>query len=113
MTVEIAQRNKGALLDMPSCIDCKKAWKMYESEKLFFQNLVDTKGYYFPKRCSTCRAAKRKNTGNPFLNSLAERLTKIGEAAPSVEMQEDILDLVEELEAYSLANPRGKDPNEA
>jgi hypothetical protein len=61
--MERSETDRGEFIEMGTCVDCKKSWGMYQSEKIFFENLVKTvKDFEMPKRCPDCRKLKRKDS---------------------------------------------------
>lgn len=72
-------RDSGALLTMPPCIDCKKPWTMFESEKTWWDELVLKFKYTFPIRCPDCRRKKKARKNEEHKSQISGRLNEIAE----------------------------------
>lgn len=68
-------RNSGPKVKLPPCIDCGQEWEMFASEKKWWDSQVGNKTpdgsiFTFPKRCPSCREARRSNNPANISNDL-------------------------------------------
>jgi hypothetical protein len=113
----MAERDRGELLTVGTCMDCSEPIMMFESEKEFYDNLVKTKkGFKFPKRCAKCREIKKQNRERGVqVRDLAKDVRAMVEKAINSEydshgdtLAQELSDLAAKLEQYD--QPREHTP---